>query len=284
MAVASGPIRAASVLGDARDALATHVFIGGNAHMVRLLNRYRTELGVAALPAELEATARATVRQLERDTASIAVSAPVLAGGLLSFDVDVRNLTGHKFPTGYPSRRAWLHVMVRDERGGIVFESGAIDEAGAIAGNDSDVDPRTFEPHYDRVTRPDQVQIYEPILGDLTGVPTTGLLTATRYLKDNRLLPRGFDKATADPDIAVSGEAAGDANFTAAGDRVHYVVEVSGSSRYAVEVELRYQSIAYRWAHNLSRYNAPEPKRFVSYYEATAAGSSVVVARSGTTP
>jgi hypothetical protein len=97
-------------------------------------------------------------------------------------------------------------------------------------------------------------------------------------------LPRGFDKATADPDIAVSGEAAGDANFTAAGDRVHYVVEVSGSSRYAVEVELRYQSIAYRWAHNLSRYNAPEPKRFVSYYEATAAGSSVVVARSGTTP
>ena len=29
------------------------------------------------------------------------------------------------------------------------------------------------------------------------GVPTTGLLTATQYLKDNRLLPRGFDKATA---------------------------------------------------------------------------------------
>jgi len=47
-------------------------------------------------------------------------------------------------------------------------------------------------------------------------------------------------------------------------------------------VELRYQPIAYRWAHNLDRYDAPEPKRFVSYYDATAAASSVVVARATT--
>lgn len=287
MPVASGPIRAASVLGDARDTLATHVFVGGNAYMVRLLNRYRTELGVVALPAELEATARATVRQLERDTASIAVSKPVLtasstslgAGRSLSFDVDVQNLTGHKFPTGYPSRRTWLHATVRDDRGRIVFESGAVNDAGAIAGNDSDSDPLAFEPHYDRITRPDQVQIYEPILGDPRGVPTTGLLTATQYLKDNRLLPRGFDKATADPEVAVYGDAARDADFTGSGDRVHYVVEVSGGSSYTVDVELRYQSIAYRWAHNLRGYDAPEPKRFVSYYEATSAGSSIVVVK-----
>jgi hypothetical protein len=43
-------------------------------------------------------------------------------------------------------------------------------------------------------------------------------------------------------------------------------------------VELRYQSIAYRWAHNLERYDAPEPKRFVGYYNALANASSVVVA------
>ena len=63
---------------------------------------------------------------------------------------------------------------------------------GAIRGNDNDADPKRFEPHYEEITRPDQVQIYEPILGDRTGVPTTGLLTATQYLKDNRLLPRGL--------------------------------------------------------------------------------------------
>jgi hypothetical protein len=279
MPMASGPIRAASVLGDARDTLATHVFVGGNAHMIRLLNRYRTELGVAALPAELEATARATVRQLERDTASIVVSTPRLSERTLSFAVDVRNLTGHKFPTGYPSRRTWLHATVRDERGRIVFESGAINDAGAIAGNDGDLDPLAFEPHYGHITRPDQVQIYETILGDPRGLPTTGLLAATQYLKDNRLLPRGFDKATADPEIAVYGDATRDEDFTGGGDRVHYAIEVASTGPYTVDVELRYQSIAHRWAQNLRGYDAPEPKRFVSYYEATAAGSTVVVGK-----
>ena len=56
------------------------------------------------------------------------------------------------------------------------------------------------------IDRPDQVQIYESILGDADSHPTTGLLSAVRYLKDNRLLPRGFDKATADPQIAVFGD------------------------------------------------------------------------------
>ena len=53
-------------------------------------------------------------------------------------------------------------------------------------------------------------------------------------------------------------------------------------ARYALrrqnEVELRYQSRGYRWAHTLERYQAPEPARFVQDYKAGAAGSSVVVA------
>ncbi len=66
----AGPVRASSVLGDARDEMAQHVFVGGNAFMVRMLNRYRNELGVAALPSELDATARATIRQLQEETAT----------------------------------------------------------------------------------------------------------------------------------------------------------------------------------------------------------------------
>jgi hypothetical protein len=278
MPAAPGPVRISSVLGDQRESLARHAFVGGNAHMLRILNRYRAELGVAALPAELEATARATIRQLQTETATLDVLDTRVADSVLAFGVRVQNLTGHKFPTGYPSRRAWLHVTVRDSAARVVFESGAINETGAIDGNDGDNDPVRHEPHYDLITSADQVQIYEPVLGNPAGAPTTGLLSATQYLKDNRLLPRGFDKATADREIAVYGGAREDANFAGGGDRVEYRVRVSGMAPYRVEVALRYQSIAYRWAHNLARYDRPEPLRFVGYYDATATGSSVVVA------
>ncbi len=60
---------------------------------------------------------------------------------------------------------------------------------------------------------PDQVQIYESVMRDRAGRPTTGLLTAVGYAKDNRLLPRGFEKATADPWIAVIGDGRPDAGF-----------------------------------------------------------------------
>jgi hypothetical protein len=243
-----------------------------------LLNRYRHELGVMALPAELEATAIATVRQLQRDTAELTLSTPTLTAGTLAFDVEIRNLTGHKLPTGYPSRRLWLHVTLKNDRGERVFESGAFSNSGAIEGNDNDADARRFEPHYDEISAPDQVQIYESILGDVNGGVTTGLLSATQYLKDNRLLPRGFDKTTAPAEIDVFGHAKADADFLGGGDRVRYRIPIAVSGPLTIGVELRYQTIAYRWAHNLEGYDAPEPKRFVSYYSATADGSSVVIA------
>ena len=90
----------------------------------------------------------------------------------------------------------------------IAFESGAITDAGLIRGNDSRRRRRRSTSRTTQeISSADQVQIYEPILGDRAGAPTTGLLTATQYLKDNRLLPRGFDKATAPPEIGVFGAA-----------------------------------------------------------------------------
>ncbi len=197
MPPAGGPVRVASVLGESRDRLSRHTFVGGNAFMLRLMNRFRSELGMVATSSELEATARATVRQLERDTATLAIEGATLIDGVLTVDAAVRNLTGHKFPTGYPSRRAWLHLVARDANGNTLFESGRVDATGRIDGNGNDADPGSFESHYDEITSADQVQVYESIMGTPSGAPTTGLLQATRYLKDNRLLPRGFDKTTA---------------------------------------------------------------------------------------
>ena len=276
---ASGPLRVSSVLGAERDGLSRHAFVGGNAFMLRLLNRFRDELGVEAPAEALEATARLTERQLRHDTATVEVTAPERSDGGVAFEVIVRNLTGHKFPTGYPSRRAWLHVTVRDDGGQVLFESGAEASDGSVAGSDSDADPLAFEPHYDVIDRPDQVQIYESVMGDVASRPTTGLLSAVRYLKDNRLLPRGFDKGTAAAEIAVVGNAAGDASFSGGSDRLRYHVHLSAGRRLGrIAVELRYQPIAYRWARNLASYAAPEPTRFVTFFDRLSSSASVVVA------
>jgi hypothetical protein len=246
-----------------------------------MLNRNRTALGVSALPAELDAAAAATVRQLQSETAAVSIRDVVLdPGGRLRFDVSVTNKTGHKLPTGYPSRRAWLHVTVHDSADRIVFESGAVDARGAIAGNDQDEDPLRVEPHYDRIDSAGQVQIYESVMTDQAGAPTTGLLRGVAFIKDNRLLPDGFDKRSADNDIAVRGQAAADETFAGGGDRVTFTVDVArATGSFRIQAELRYQSIAFRWARNLASYDTAETRRFVSYYDEMAAGSSLVLAR-----
>jgi len=65
---------------------------------------------------------------------------------------------------------------------------------------------------------------------------------------------------------------------------VHYAVAVpAGGGPFDVTVELLYQPIGFRWAHNLEKYDAPEPKRFVNYYNAMSSASWVVVAKAAAT-
>ena len=271
----------ASVLGSPRSGFARHTFIGGNAFVQRMLNRFRRELGVVATPAEMDASIAATLANLQKSTAEMSIDAADRSDTRLRAVISVRNLTGHKLPTGYPSRRAWLHVAVRDRSGRVIFESGAVAPNGAIAGNDNDAEPLAFEPHHAEIRAAEQVQIYESVMSDSAGRPTTALLKAVRYLKDNRLVPRGFDKVTADPRIAVVGAAAQDADFGDAGDRVRYVVDINpADGPFEVEAELRFQVIGFRWADNLRPYESEETNRFVGYYESMASSSSeVLVAR-----
>jgi hypothetical protein len=166
-----------------------------------------------------------------------------------------------------------------------VFESGAVAPDGRISGNDNDADPARFEPHYEVVTSPEEVQIYEAIMVDSRDVVTTGLLRGVRFVKDNRILPRGFDKASAEPDVAVRGAAAEDADFIGGSDRVSYRIALAAGAAapLTVEVELLYQSIAYRWAENLRGYAAEETQRFGRYYAESAPVSAAVVASAAAT-
>jgi hypothetical protein len=266
-----GPQPITSIHAQDHDGVMRHIFVGGNAFLLDMLKDHAAELGVSATPAELDASARRSEALLNSETADISISAMKLLAGRLQFSVTVNNRAGHKFPTAYPARRAWLHVVVREGGGRIVFESGAPRPDGAIVGNDNDADKTRFEPHWRRITDPGQVQIYESIMGDWRGRVTTGLLFGTHYLKDNRLLPKGFDKASAGPLIQVVGDARSDPAFGPGRDTVQYDVPVPAGAGYRISAELLYESIGYRWAHNLDDYQADEPQRFRSYFARAAA-------------
>ncbi|PEN14815.1 hypothetical protein CRI94_00525 [Longibacter salinarum] len=279
MPVVEDSVAISGVLGQPRTEVSRHTFRGGNFFMLRMLNRYRTDLGVTASPQGLAESARRTENHLQTNTAQLSINTPTVVDGTLRVKVAIENLAGHKLPTAYPSRRVWIHLTVRDRSGAIVFESGAFQPDGSIAGNDNDLNPDAYEPHYDKITGPSQVQVYETIMATPDGAVTTGLLSAIRFIKDNRLLPDGFDIATAEEDIAVQGEAIHDRSFIGGSDNVTYLVDVDGANGpFHVHAELWYQPIAYRWAQNLSDYDQPETNRFVGYYESMSDGSATILA------
>ena len=278
MAAVEGPVAVASLMGQPREGVRRHTFAGANFLMEAMLGAHRDELAVTAQPAELAAAAARTTTFLQSQSARVTLGPASLAGSELSFPVRVENLTGHKLPTAFPSRRAWLHVVVTAADGRIVFESGKLNPDGSIAGNANDADPARYSPHFTRIATADQVQIFEPILGDSQGHVTTGLLSATQYLKDNRILPAGFDKSTASHDIAVQGEAAADSDFAAGSSTTHYAVSTNGAAGpFKVAAELIFQPVGFRWAHNLASFQASEPQRFVQYFQQAAAHSALVL-------
>jgi hypothetical protein len=278
------PVAVTSLLGKPREGVREHTFVGANFLLEGMLTAHRDDLAVTAQPSDIAAATARITSFLQSQSARVTLGPATLAGNDLSFAVRVENLTGHKLPTAYPSRRAWLHVVVTTTDGHIVFESGKLNPDGSITGNANDSDPTRFSPHYTRITQPNQVQIFEPVLGDNQGRVTTGLLSATQYLKDNRILPAGFDKSTASSDIAVHGEAAADPDFTAGSCITHYDLAINGAGGpFKISAELLYQPVGYRWAHNLASYQAAEPQRFVQDFDQAALHSAIVLAHAEAT-
>ncbi len=264
--------------GKPRSPFSKHVFVGGNVYMQNILKRFGEELQVTASTEQFDATIARTLEQLQNRTASLSVKQARLSGSTLIVDVAIRSQVGHKFPSGFPSRRSWVHLVVRDAGGQVVFESGAFNQDGSIVGNDNDNDPTRYEPHYQRITSPDQVQIYEVIMKNSRGDVTTTLLQGTGYAKDNRILPAGFDKSTVPSDVTVRGKAVEDGNFVGGGDTIQYTADL-GEARapFSVTAELLYQTVGYRWAQNLRQQEAPEISRFLNYYKSVS-NAPVVIA------
>lgn len=229
-----------------RPDFAEHTFLGANTVMQDMLMNFRTELGVSTdiSNAAFEESIQRN-REFLKTSASLELLNTSLVDNQLSMDVKITNHTGHKLPSGYHSRRVYLHVLVTDADGKVVYENGKIRPDGSIAGVSEDSSPNSYEPHYDKITSATQVQVYQGITGDATGKQTHSLLAATQFLKDNRLTPPGFNKNVVPEDVAVTGAALSDDDFNNGSDTVTYEIGLTGQAPFNTLVELRYQPLSF---------------------------------------
>ncbi len=246
-----------------------HLFIGSNAFMGKLLGNNFDTLNLTATPAHFDSTVKKTKAMLMEKTVALEIS-PSQSGDLLSAKVKVSNLTGHKLPTGIPYRRVWIKLNVKDEAGNTVFESGGWDDEGEITGNTG-----PFVPHYNEITSPGQVQIYEGVLQDVDENVTFTLLRAAGYKKDNRLPPQGFTtKHVSYDSIKIYGEALSDPDFNRDGsaegtgsDFITYKIKLKDKGTYSITAEAVYQSVPPGLVHHLAEIDTPEIKEFIRLYD-----------------
>lgn len=252
----------------ARSPYVNHYFVGGNTYMLGLLKKYGDELGVTATAAQFDSTIRRTMDMLQKETADLS-SEFRWNGDTLEVRVAVINKTGHKFPTAYPSRRAWLNLSI-SEGNTIKWESGAYNrDSLEIEGLDEG-----YEPHHDVITAEDQIPVYQTIMEDVDGKVNYVLLRAAGFLKDNRIPPQGFTKQGPYYDSTrVEGLALEDPNFNSDAngiDTVTYrITGLSPGNDYQVRVRLYYQSLAPRYVKHLLSFDTDAVNRFRGYYEAT---------------
>ncbi|MCW9047684.1 MAG: hypothetical protein OQK46_06345, partial [Gammaproteobacteria bacterium] len=234
--------------------------------MLSLLRDNTLQLDVTSSNMDLSISRARTMLQ---SSVNISITSASVSDNILEANVRLENNSGHKTPSGYPSRRMWLHFKVTDSNNNIIFESGKINSDGSIAGAINDVDQTQFEAHYDLINSADQVQIYEPVMVNSDDQITYTLLRGARYLKDNRLTPQGFNKLLVPADVAVLGQAANDANFNQGRDDITYRFPVAVSGDLNISVALHYQTIKHGFLQDLYRdIQLEQVKTFKAMYDA----------------
>lgn len=247
-----------------RDKFSRHLFLGANTYMLSILKNNADKLNTTGVNFDNMINQN---RAFLTTSGSVEILEPVLVNDQLTFGVQVSNAIGHKLPTAYPSRRVYLHVIIRNDVDEIIFESGKTQTNGAIVGNDADIDRDTYEPHYQLITSEQQVQIYETIMGNTKNNVTYTLLESAQYLKDNRVLPKGFDKNTVPDDIGVYGVAKTDDSFIQGQDELSYQIDVSqfNSNYFTIDISFDYQPVAYSFLQDLFTDESVAVARFKAY-------------------
>ncbi|HSW54361.1 MAG TPA: T9SS type A sorting domain-containing protein [Ignavibacteriaceae bacterium] len=247
-----------------------HTFVGGNFYMQNLLKNNIDSLGLTAEPEHFDSTIARTEYGLKEQSIELTTSASY-QNDLLEVKLYIKNLTGHKIPTGIPFRRMWVHLKVEQGIGNVIFESGEWDGTGKIINYNSD-----YEPHYDLIDSEEQVQVYEGVFINNEQQVTYTLLRAAEYIKDNRLPPQGFSTSHLSYDTTkIVGNAVDDPNFNrigmvqgTGGDSVTYLIPALPNAEYRITAEVCYQTIKTELVDHIRPINNGDINRFVNMYDA----------------
>jgi hypothetical protein len=188
------------------------------------------------------------------------------------FRVKLLNKAGHKFPSGYPSRRAILQFVVQDNNSDTVFKSGIFHSDFSVAGENP-----AFEPHHNVINQSGISQIYEMVMGDVNSQYTSVLERSAVLLKDNRLTPTGFTTSHPSYDtVKVSLDALSDPDFNkiagvegSGSDEVHFHVPIAGiTSNINATARIIYQTLPPKFVAELFSFNSAPIDTFRNMFNA----------------
>lgn len=247
-----------------------HVFVGANSFMLSMIKNNKAQLGATAADWQFDTTIAATNTLLTKATVDFDLALDSAANDTGYFAVTIHNKAGHKFPSGYPSRRAVIQLIAIDAVGDTVFQSGIFSPDYRVVG-----EIPAFEPHHDIISQSHTSQIYEFVMGDVNSNFTSVLERAAVLLKDNRLPPEGFTTThNAYDTTKISLDALADDDFnkvnTVEGsgtDVLHYRVSLAAASGSVnVYARVLYQSVPPKWLDEMFTYSSAEIDSFQVMY------------------
>jgi hypothetical protein len=264
---------------DGRTPFGKHHLVGGNEFMLRLMRQNMIGVHATAPASTYDTSIARTARYLRHNTLDLNLQYINRVNDTAYYDVELTNKAGHKFPSGYPSRIAWVEFIAIDDQNDTIFWSGEYDGDGNVVNRDP-----SFEPHRNIITSDDQVQIYEMVMGDVSANPTTVLERADTVLKDNRLAPKGFVNAYGSIDTMRIYGTANDADFNfsgptegTGGDVVHFHIPLNGyTGPLLVRTKVWYHAVPRPWLDEMFAYSSPQIDTFRNFYNNANQAPSLV--------
>lgn len=249
-----------------------HKFMGANTFMIKLIKENKTQLGIKTSDKNFDSTIAVTNRLLKYRTLIVDLMQDSITSDTLFLSFKISNKAGHKFPSGYPSRRAVAELVAVDVNGDTLFKSGSF-------GNNFEVQNigTGYQPHHYMINSESQSQIYEMIMGDVNKNRTTVLERADTTLKDNRLPPEGFsDLSSVYDTVKIIGSAYSDPDFNryngnmdgSGKDIIHYHLPLGILTNSAsIYARVYYQTLPPGWLQEMFSYNSAPIDSFKAMYQ-----------------